>query len=601
MITLNKNSLKYKDSDGNMRDSGVLFASDGENDYATKEELDQLSEEIVDLEGVTAKDITALTWQNLDPQDNYIFYMLLSYPHYYPNQTITVKVDSGYKFGYKKYSDKECTNLIVDAGYMTSQEFEMVLDDAYYSFFIRRNDYKDIKKEEGDNCSVYLDKLESTRAITAKEYIEDKKVKYYPKFLIPSKSRIVMHRGASNDAPENTIPAFELAGQNDKVFGIECDVRCTSDGHYVIMHDTTVDRTTNGTGEVHSLTYEQIASLTIDGGKNVQNYPNLKVPTLAEYLNVCHKYGKVAVIELEHNANNPSTFIEDIVNIVKECDMERSCIFISFYRWYFDDVRKHSKLIHFMENVDTSATFTDPRWFSGQIDGFNFGLNVSHLHTSFTEEKIKSVHNVGGTVGVWSVNDQNAIDNFKNMGVDIITTDVLPTEDKVGITPQTFTDEQKAQARANIGVRDEGVYELIDTITLTEDASLDLSAEPDGTPYAFVSLFIKANVKVGTGEGEICYNFQNSTSEFGRAYITAPTSKEAYYVIEMYLEKGRWVGRFGGSTNGSVVGLNVDNYNRAFELLPKSYGYNYIRRVFTKFTFATGSTFKIYAIRYKGV
>ena len=63
----------------------------------------------------------------------------------------------------------------------------------------------------------------------------------------------VAHRGASADRPENTVPAFELAiAQRADV--VECDVRRTSDGVLLLMHDATVDRTTSGSGELRSMT-----------------------------------------------------------------------------------------------------------------------------------------------------------------------------------------------------------------------------------------------------------------------------------------------------------------------------------------------------------
>lgn len=64
---------------------------------------------------------------------------------------------------------------------------------------------------------------------------------------------LIAHRGASTLAPENSIPAFQLAGEYG-YWGAECDVSVTKDGIWVLMHDTSVDRTTNGRGAVSSFT-----------------------------------------------------------------------------------------------------------------------------------------------------------------------------------------------------------------------------------------------------------------------------------------------------------------------------------------------------------
>ncbi len=94
--------------------------------------------------------------------------------------------------------------------------------------------------------------------------------------------RLSAHRGAQNTAPENTIEAYEQAIRLG--YGaVEIDPRVSSDGEIFIMHDDTVDRTTNGTGNLSSLTSSQIKALEID----VADYPDyqgeiLRVPTLDE-------------------------------------------------------------------------------------------------------------------------------------------------------------------------------------------------------------------------------------------------------------------------------------------------------------------------------
>lgn len=82
---------------------------------------------------------------------------------------------------------------------------------------------------------------------------------------------------------ENTLPAFQAAIDAGADY-FELDVRTTSDGHLVLMHDNTVDRTTNGKGKVHDLTFDQIRAL--DAGGN-------KVPTFEDALNLAH--GKIGV------------------------------------------------------------------------------------------------------------------------------------------------------------------------------------------------------------------------------------------------------------------------------------------------------------------
>ena len=71
---------------------------------------------------------------------------------------------------------------------------------------------------------------------------------------------VIAHRGASGYAPENTMPAFEKALEMGAE-GIELDVHLTKDGEIVVIHDHTIDRTSNGTGMVGQFTLEEIKQL----------------------------------------------------------------------------------------------------------------------------------------------------------------------------------------------------------------------------------------------------------------------------------------------------------------------------------------------------
>ena len=88
--------------------------------------------------------------------------------------------------------------------------------------------------------------------------------------IAPDSVRMTAHRGYSAMAPENTLPAFRLAGEYG-FWGAECDTSPTADGVWIIMHDDTVDRMTDGEGKVKDLTYDEIRALTIDDGSNVED------------------------------------------------------------------------------------------------------------------------------------------------------------------------------------------------------------------------------------------------------------------------------------------------------------------------------------------
>lgn len=142
-----------------------------------------------------------------------------------------------------------------------------------------------------------------------------------------TKVNYIAHKGASKVAPENTTKAFELAGQAG-VFGIETDIQSTKDGCLVCMHDSTVDKTTDGKGKVSDITLKNIKKLKIDYGNNVEKYNNLTVPTFEEYLDICKKYSCFAIVELKRNLTEES--VKKAVKTIKDKNMQDKCIIISF-------------------------------------------------------------------------------------------------------------------------------------------------------------------------------------------------------------------------------------------------------------------------------
>lgn len=367
------------------------------------------------------RDILFNSWVHSNESNSYVSYNVYSRLHHYPNKRVRIVTNSGYRVAYHTFSDKTMTTKTKDSGWL-SQDISFTMTDEYYQFLLRKDDYSTITCEEGCNCVAFIENELLDLNVIRKECVNI--VDFYPVFFVPSKTNIVMHRGANLEAPENTLPAFEIAGQNERVFGIECDVRCSSDGQYIIMHDETVDRMTDGAGSVYDFTFEEIRALTVKSGSNVDNYPDLKIPTLEEYLMICRKYGKIAFMELEPNSNNPKTYISDIINLVKKCGMERSCVFMSFYD-YSDEIYLYTKVIPFFLLLNGSSTSIYQKY-KTISKGNIVGISIEDTNTELDTELISSVHTANGFVGVWCPNINTTYDRYANMGVDIVITDYLP-------------------------------------------------------------------------------------------------------------------------------------------------------------------------------
>lgn len=103
---------------------------------------------------------------------------------------------------------------------------------------------------------------------------------------------IIAHRGASAYAPENTLAAFNLALETG-ADGVELDVSLTKDGVPVILHDDTVDRTTDGHGAINQMTLAQVKAL--DASNKFEKYRGEKIPTLEQILRAVAPHGTVNI------------------------------------------------------------------------------------------------------------------------------------------------------------------------------------------------------------------------------------------------------------------------------------------------------------------
>ena len=128
---------------------------------------------------------------------------------------------------------------------------------------------------------------------------------------------VIAHRGAAGYAPENTLAAVKKATELNSDY-IEVDVHVSKDGHVIVIHDTSVDRTTNGEGRVNDLTLKQLKKLDA-GSWFSKDFKNEKVPTLEEVIQVWDR--KYAICRLKLPIEDCFALIQDkneITAIIEE-------------------------------------------------------------------------------------------------------------------------------------------------------------------------------------------------------------------------------------------------------------------------------------------
>ena len=230
--------------------------------------------------------------------------------------------DPNYVLRWYKY-DTNHTFVTELGAWVTRMEFEASAD-YVYRVAISKTDDSDISTNVVSYFEIYTGTKETDNKNNTKAFYND-----YPALFYPYKFKLEAHRGYSDKYPENTLLAFEEAGKRSEYSGIETDVHRTSDGVFVLMHDSTIDRTTNGTGEPSAYTYEELQAFYIDGGNGWDaKYANqFKIPKLTEYLKICNKYGKIPYIQVDRIE---SSYLGELIELLDKEGWKGRCILTSF-------------------------------------------------------------------------------------------------------------------------------------------------------------------------------------------------------------------------------------------------------------------------------
>ena len=239
------------------------------------------------------------------------------------SEPTTFEARSNYQIWWYKY-DTSYT-FIEGLGAWTSTFVLEASSDCVYRIAIKRVDGGNITVAEAVNVEIYTGtKGTNGGNDNIKAFYND-----YPNLFYPYKFKLEGHRGYSDKYPENTLLAFEEAGKRREYSGIETDVHRTSDGVFVLMHDSTIDRTTNGTGKPSAYTYEELQAFYIDGGNGWDaKYANqLKIPKLTEYLAICRKYGKIPYIQVDQIE---SSYLGELIELLDKKGWKGRCVLTSF-------------------------------------------------------------------------------------------------------------------------------------------------------------------------------------------------------------------------------------------------------------------------------
>jgi len=235
--------------------------------------------------------------------------------------------------------------------------------------------------------------------------------------------QVQAHRGASGYAPENTLAAFQMA-VDMKANGIECDIHLSNDGVFVVCHDETIDRTSNGTGKIAEMSYDEITKYNF-GCKFHPHYFKaenfMTAPTLQQMLDIV-KVLEVINIEVKAFAGDEDKALNDFYAILKEYGIIEKTIVSSFNV----GILKRLKELH--DDVFTGYLYAPDHQVSeykcypfDQAVQTALDHNCNAIHPeikSLTQEVVDDAHAHGLKVNCWTANTLEMVEKAKAIGCD---------------------------------------------------------------------------------------------------------------------------------------------------------------------------------------
>jgi glycerophosphoryl diester phosphodiesterase len=215
--------------------------------------------------------------------------------------------------------------------------------------------------------------------------------------------KVYSHRGESEFAPENTMSAFYLADIIN-CDGIETDIRKTKDDVLVLIHDKTIDRTSNEMGKVSELTYNEL--LKYDFGNN--KYKGEKIVKLDDFLKYFSEKKKYILLEIKERG-----YEDKIVEIIKKYNNK----YITAMSFKYDVLKKIRELDN---NINLGWLIYD---LNDKVLQECKDINLNQiLATSvcLEEKEVKIIHDNKFIVTAWGVLNKSDIKRLKNIGVDRI-------------------------------------------------------------------------------------------------------------------------------------------------------------------------------------
>lgn len=229
--------------------------------------------------------------------------------------------------------------------------------------------------------------------------------------------KVWAHRGASGHAPENTLPAFELA-HSLGADGIELDVQLTKDGVPVVIHDEWIDRVSDGMGYVKDYTLEELKTFNMN--KQFPAYGRVAIPTLEEVYDLVRKMDLVINLELKNSEIFYEGMEEKVLRLAEEKGLADRVIYSSFNHYSM------RKVLRLLPGARVAFLYSngilDIADYAERHGGYAVHPSVKNMEYP---DVVRECHDKKIKVHVWTVNEEADFERMRQLEVDAVITNYV--------------------------------------------------------------------------------------------------------------------------------------------------------------------------------
>ncbi len=230
---------------------------------------------------------------------------------------------------------------------------------------------------------------------------------------------LIGHRGLRGHAPENTLAGFRAS----TAFGLawfECDIRLCADGTVIVLHDASIDRTTNGTGLAAALSFDELQQY--DAGSYFSpQYANQRIPSLQQVLAIAIEFDCRVNLEFKSEGCQPALVENTLVTINQLWPEYRSKLLFSSFDLTMlvalHELDQHARIGLLIDNwQQLQADWLEQ---ANRVNALSIHVNEQQL----TQERVATIHRAGYECMAYTVNLPERAKLLRSWGVDCLVTD----------------------------------------------------------------------------------------------------------------------------------------------------------------------------------